>query len=63
MYRIKEVKDALDRMATKFKAAERNANSLEAQRKSDLADKKKYQDQVNCTAINYCRVGLSSACA
>ena len=52
MYRLKEVKDALDRMTTRCKAAERNANSSEVQRRSDLADKKNLQDQVNCTAIN-----------
>lgn len=43
---LKEVKDALERMETKYNAAQRSYESAEAQRKSAQADKNKFQNKV-----------------
>ena len=52
MYRLKEVRDALERMEAKYNASERNAASLDAQRKSAIVEKNKYQKQVICIIVN-----------
>ena len=51
IYRLKELRSENDRLEGRATAAERNATSLDAQRKTAVADKAKFQKRV-CIRMN-----------
>lgn len=58
--RVKALKEALDLMEARAIAAERSTQSLDAQRKSALAEKNKLQKQVSFLSIQYNLTSVSA---
>ena len=55
-YRLKSLKDELQKLEARLVSSERNAASLDAQRKAALADKGRLNKQVFCCVLTECLI-------